>query len=244
MAKIKTKLSMKEQSFNDMLKQLKANVVVEPLRVNTVEERRYFLIVCEGLRTEPNYFRYFGHFLPPNMVDTLEIDPAGDNTINVVQKTIELRDKRINDGILPPFDEAWAVYDKDDFSPQRYHTAQQLAIQHSIESGHSNEAFELWYILHFEYLDTAVKRDHYFTLLSDIMGFAYGKNDMNAVRHIFEKGNIHNAIRRAKKLEKMHNDPHHSSACPYTRVYQLVERLLNYVDPKEMGLVPIPPDCL
>ena len=40
-------------SFKDFLDELKANAVTEPKKVERIEERKYFLIVTEGERTEP-----------------------------------------------------------------------------------------------------------------------------------------------------------------------------------------------
>ncbi len=53
-----------------------------------VKTRRWFLIVCEGEKTEPNYFRSFP-------VDTkvikLDIKGEGKNTKSLVEKAIELK---------------------------------------------------------------------------------------------------------------------------------------------------------
>ena len=53
----------KEQSFADFLNELKQAKIPEK-KIESIEERRYFLIVTEGIRTEPNYFNYFKKFLP------------------------------------------------------------------------------------------------------------------------------------------------------------------------------------
>ncbi|MEZ4794004.1 MAG: RloB family protein [Flavobacteriaceae bacterium] len=98
-------------SFADFLEELKngeADILPKP--VEERDERIYFLIVCEGEKTEPNYFNYFKRQLPKNLLSTVELVGEGDNTINVVQKAIIERDKRISDPINPNYDEIWAAF--------------------------------------------------------------------------------------------------------------------------------------
>lgn len=73
--------SVNKQTFRDLLKELKENAVKLPA-VESREERKYFLIVTEGARTEPIYFRYLANKLPKNLVQTIEVEGAGDNTVN------------------------------------------------------------------------------------------------------------------------------------------------------------------
>ena len=49
--------------------------------------RKTFLIVCEGQRTEPNYFEAFR--VPKEVI---EVIGAGDNTIRLVRNAISLRE--------------------------------------------------------------------------------------------------------------------------------------------------------
>jgi hypothetical protein len=217
----------KKDSFADFLKDLKKKEVVSPLSIDSKEEKKYFLIVCEGEKTEPNYFNHFKTILPKHALE-INVEGQGDNTINIVKKAKELRDQRIKNTLLPNYDEVWAVFDKDDFSERNYNAAIELAKRQGIESGHSNQSFELWYILHFKYLDAALHRSRYSEDLSKILGFKYDKSDLNAVNFIFENGIQVQAIARAKKLEKMHSENTPAKSNPYTRIYVLVERLLKY----------------
>jgi len=206
------------------------NTKVEPKKIGVLPERRYFLIVTEGIRTEPIYFEYIGKMLPKHLVSTVEIKGAGDNTIRVVQKAIELREKRIINKTLPAYDEVWAVYDKDDFPASRYNEAINLANREGIESGHSNQSFELWYVLHFEYLQSALHRTDYIKKLTEYLGFKYIKRTQKVVETLMEQGNVQRAIKWAKDLEILNQEKTASDSCPYTRVYVLVDRLLNYID--------------
>ena len=216
-------------SFADMFNELiaaKAAITV----IDAREERQYFLIVSEGVRTEPIYFEYLGSMLPKHLVETIEVKGAGDNTINVVKKAIQLRDERKKNTELPQFDQVWAVYDKDDFPDKHYNDAIILAQKEGIESGHSNESFELWYILHFQFLQSALHRTSYITALSKILSIRYKKNSLDIAKQIHNKGDVNQAIAWAYNLEAMHADNNPSVSCPYTRVYVLVERLMAYIE--------------
>ncbi|MDN3587173.1 RloB family protein [Pedobacter aquatilis] len=200
------------------------------LQLDSKDELKYFLIVSEGERTEPIYFNYLASQLPKHMVNTIEVDGAGDNTLNVVNKAIELRDERKANKLKPNFDEVWAVYDKDDFPDARYNLAVETAGQNGIESAHSNQSFELWYVLHFQYLQSALHRDDYYPILSGHLGLKYAKNTLDVVKRIESLGNEKQAIAWAKALEEMHVGQSQAKSCPSTRVYELVERLRKYID--------------
>ena len=60
------------------------------------------------------------------------------------------------------------------------------------------------------------------------MGFKYTKNDKKVVQFLFDNCDTQQAIQWAKKLEDMHTGTNPAYACPYTRVYELVERLRKY----------------
>lgn len=221
----------KEAFFADLLKQLEQEKITHGKPVEQIEEKRYYLIVCEGVRTEPAYFNYFKKFLPNHLLETIEVSGQGDNTINIVDIAIKKRAERERNVLLPPFDEVWAVFDKDDFPADRYDNAIVKAQESGIEAGVSNEAFELWYILHFQFLANALKRHQYIEILTKILGFRYEKNKQNSekvVELLFKKGDVRKAIQWAEQLEQMHAGLTPSRSCPYTRVYILVDRLLKY----------------
>ena len=69
----------KRDTFKDLLAELQSKTVAVSKPVATIEERRYFLIVCEGERTEPIYFDYWKRFLPKHLLETVKIIGQGDN---------------------------------------------------------------------------------------------------------------------------------------------------------------------
>jgi len=215
-------------SFATFLAELKSKAIEGPKPVETKEEKKYFLIVSEGERTEPEYFNYFKKFLPKNFLDTVEVHGAGDNTINIVRQAINLKTQRENDVLLPNYDECWAVFDKDDFPDQNFNSAVTLASQNSIGSAHSNQSFELWYVLHFQYLNTCIHRSSYYKILDKHLGFKYSKKSLKVVEYLFRNGNIEQAIEWAKTLELNSAGLSPSNSCPTTSVYKLVESLRAY----------------
>lgn len=181
-------------------------------KINSKDTERKILIVCEGARTEPEYFKKF------RVSKQCAVVGAGCNTLSVVKKAIQLLDDK-------KFKEAWCVFDRDSFKKDRVKGALDLARAHSINIAFSNESFELWYVLHYAYLDTKVTRKDYIDILSKQIGKEYKKNDESMYQILLK--NQHLAIARAKKL-KMEMLP--IGACehdcyPYTTVYDLVERL-------------------
>ena len=63
------------------------------------------------------------------------------------------------------FDRVWVVFDRDDFND--FNEAIALAERKGYKAAWSNEAFELWYLLHFIYLDTAISRADYIKKLEN-----------------------------------------------------------------------------
>ncbi len=83
-----------EFDFTAYVETLKSAKISDDRKPEHSKPREYFLIVCEGERTEPNYFNAFKERLPKDMLDTIDIRGEGSNTIDVVEKAIEYRDGR------------------------------------------------------------------------------------------------------------------------------------------------------
>jgi len=174
------------------------------------------LIVCEGAKTEPAYFRAFRI---SKDVQTFEIKGVGRNTLSLVKYAKDLADR-------DTYKEVWCVFDKDSFTKKSVNDAFALAEKHGFNVAFSNEAFELWYVLHYHYLDTKITRKQYCDKLSEYMGAEYKKNDDSMYAILFNKRD--DAVRNAKKLERAFHVPGGSpyDAQPTTSVYKLVEKLI------------------
>ena len=135
---------------------LKRTARVEKKRKEKTREIRvYFLIVCEGEQTEPNYFKSFKTNVK-SFVYTIDTLGEGSNTKDLVKRTIKARDN-----LSQEYDSVWAVFDRDSFLPKNFNDAIQLAENNDIKVGWSNNAFELWYLLHFQYRNTFMSREDY-----------------------------------------------------------------------------------
>ena len=128
-----------------------------------------FLIVCEGTKTEPNYFRAL---LRNNT--SVVIKGEGQGALDLVDKASRIKKdlERKND---MSFDHVWVVFDKDDRGD--FNEAIKKANKLDFKSAWSNESFELWFCLHFEYLHTPIGRSDYIKKLEGF--FSKGKGDNN-----------------------------------------------------------------
>jgi hypothetical protein len=128
-----------------------------------------FLIVCEGKKTEPNYFKSLRAELRVSV--NVRVEGIGDNTDSLVERAIELKDE-------DDYVQAWCVFDRDSFPANRFNRAIQLVENNGLQVAYSNEAFELWYILHFEYLQAGLPRDDYAEKLTRHLGKKYRKKTL------------------------------------------------------------------
>ncbi len=194
---------------------------------NTRKLNVIFLIVCEGEKTEPNYFNSKIKYRNSDIIEA-DVEGEGRATVSLVQKTIELREKSTKH-----YDRVWAVFDKDSFDD--FNEAIKLAEKNNIFCAWSNESFELWYYLHFQYLDTAITRQQYIGILereirnrSNDKKYKYEKNDPNTYNILQQYGKEENAISFARKLEENYKgDSDYATHKPCTMVYKLVEELNN-----------------
>jgi RloB-like protein len=187
-------------------------------KVGTRDTIPTFLIVCEGEKTEPNYFRSF----PVSTRPEIDIVGAGCETIAVVNQAVKLRDKK-------SYDRVWCVFDRDpsrvNNTKQRFNDALRLAEQEGIKVAYSNECFEIWYLLHFNFYNTAIPRSDYRKMLTKLLGYEYEKNSDDMYAQLEDRQP--QAIKQAQKLLASYNPPNPESDNPATTVHLLVEELNN-----------------
>ncbi len=199
-----------------------------------------FLIVCEGQKTEPNYFRAL---VKHNSSDVLEMDVEGlgSSTCTLIRRAVELRERYERERFLR-YDRVWVVFDKDDFID--FDEAIELAAEHGYGCAWSNEAFELWYYLHFRYLDAPIGRYDYITRIEREVrerthnrGYRYQKRSPKTFYIVNKHGSQELAMASARRLREYFAD----SGLPYrewkpcTTIDQLVTELEN---PELVHLLP------
>jgi hypothetical protein len=175
---------------------------------------------------------YFEGFkLDKRRVEVLPIG-TGMNTDSLVQKAMEMKESAAQSG--NPFNEVWCVFDRDSFPPQNFNRAFNLADSHAIQVAWANEAFEIWYLLHFNYHDTGVTRADYGKRLSAHLKCRYDKADDQIYARL--EACQPTAIKNARRLEKhwaeMGKRWTPENANPSTNIHRLVEYLNEF---KEIG---------
>lgn len=211
---------------NSILKRLKRIEENELRKFETKKQRKYYLLFCEGARTEPNYFLSLKNELPINLVK-LDIDPSGGkNTISLVNHAIRMLPKYKKTNPTIDF-EVWIVFDRDSFPAANFDNAIKKANSKGFNCAQSNEAFELWYLLHFENYQNAISRKDYSKMLSNHLGKKYKKNDPKIYELLQNLPNSSEdlAIARSKQLELIHFGKASSDSNPLTAVYKLIEEL-------------------
>lgn len=186
-------------------------------KVDTREVRQKFLIVCEGEKTEPNYFRSFR--VPKNVFE-IDVRGFGENPSRLVIIAKELSEEE-------DYDQVWCVFDRDDFPKQDFNNAIKNARDKGIQIAYSNEAFELWYLLHFEFLSAGIPRNDYIKKLKSLLGYKYQKNSETIYDELFNKQPT--AIKNATNLLKQYNSPNPVDDNPSTTVHLLVQELNKFI---------------
>ncbi len=190
------------------------------------ETRKKFLIVCEGEKTEVNYFKAF---TVPKKIE-VRVKGEGKNSLSLVEKAIKIIDNLKQDD---SFDQIWCVFDKDNCSKEQFNQAERLAKENNIKIAYSNEAFEIWFILHFQYLDIATSRSKYpkilttqmkkYGLLNKKEKYEKNREDMYEKLKPYQTTAITNAAKLIQDRDEAKKHPF--DANPSTIVQELVQEL-------------------
>lgn len=134
------------------------------------EIKQSFLIVCEGEKTEPDYFKAFRM-----TAATVKAVGQAMNTMTLVNKAISIREadrqkKRV-------YDQCWVVFDKDDFPANDFNQAIKLAEKNGFHVAYSNQAFEYWFLLHYNLYTGPIHRNQYKDMLTKLTGLLYNKTE-------------------------------------------------------------------
>jgi len=191
----------------------------KPRTKGRIVKKRVF-IVCEGSKTEPNYFNHFledfnfrGRPVEITVVDTEK---------NTAVELVEVASK------MPEFldDELWAVFDKDGYT--KHETAFALAKEKNVNIAFSSISFEYWILLHFQFVVMEFKKSREIIDYMRKMKFlSFKKNDTKAYNKI--KQFTDRAISNSKKIQHFYQNQHINKPIyelnPYCNVNELIESI-------------------
>ena len=192
-------------------------------KIETVNTKKTILIVCEG-QTEELYFKSFP-------VLTLKVKPFG-----IGQSKLKLVEWTKNKQEIKKYDEVWCVFDLD-IKPDEancipdFDNAIKQAKNYGYNVAYSNDAFELWFYLHYHYTDNENHRSFYYEKLSQFWDINYEKyckkENFDNYKQLKDdtKASQKKAIQYAKKLYKRTKNFQYHKQNPVTLVYKLVELL-------------------
>ena len=187
------------------------------------EVKQSFLIVCEGEKTEPDYFKAF-------RMTAATVKAVGEamNTMTLVNKAISIREadkakKRF-------YDQCWVVFDKDDFPAKDFNQAIKYAEKNGFQVAYSNQAFEYWFLLHFNLYQGLIHRNQYKNMLEKLIGMPYIKTEGSGTMMynllLVRQGQ---AIKNSETVlaEISHGNPAEEESS--TTVHKLVKELNKYL---------------
>ncbi|MFL2076716.1 RloB family protein [Marinilactibacillus psychrotolerans] len=165
-------------------------------------------MASEGKETEKNYFTYLKNkIVEEKTLSNDKIDlplfqiegvgMIGERLIDEAEKYFRRTPRQ--------YKYKWLVFDKDDLSSNDFHRLIEMAESRGFRVAWSNECFELWLVLHFEFLNTGVTRDQYITKLDKHLqdrGLAtgYKKSDHAVFDFTFELTEV--TLKNAENLNK------------------------------------------
>ena len=197
-----------------------------PKRPESKRKRRRYLIVSEDSKSSLDYFLSFP--VDPKLVDIVPEGGAG-NTVDVVQRGIDMKLEAEKN--KEPFAHVYCVFDEDNRALDRYQAAFSKAQAHNdVTAIWANECFELWYLLHFEYRNSALGRGQLYKILetSARLGKEYDKSDKQIYDALLDKQDT--AIANSQRLHDsaLRDKPHFPwRVNPSTNVHEIVEQLNN-----------------
>ena len=202
-----------------------------PYQEQIIDQKKLFLIICEGDNTEKGYFEGF-----PVPTKNVIVEGGCGSKTALVEHALRLQKEKKYEGR-----EIWCVFDFDvnrveaATQPEDFNQSIEKAYQNGMKVAWSNDAFELWFVLHYQHLESAFTRFELNPILREKWGLDSFSKEAKSTRfcaaHYERFGGTKStaqalAIRRAKALhETFAGRKDYAKHCPCTTVYELVEEL-------------------
>ena len=193
----------------------------------------YHLIITEGTKTEPAYFGAMKDEINRSYPQRIQLDVlgAGNNTLHLFQKA-QQRVRASANG----YRHVWIVYDTDEFPAEHVNETARLCDAASTEETTypaiwSNQCIEVWFLLHFQYLQADIHRNAVAEKLTKAMETqglgVYQKNRTDMYQTLQPYLDI--ALANAKRLDAKNVGCLPANAAPGTKVQTLMEKLRPYL---------------
>lgn len=203
-----------------------------PYNIDAHKKKQALLIVCEGSNTEVEYLRS----IPAPHADITFIGGCGSKT-SLVNEALKLAHRDTHKG-----KKVWCVYDLDYKGDQvgqkeDFNSSIAKAESKGMKVAYSNDAFELWFVLHYKPIEQALLRFHYYEMLSELWNINYEKRgkEMDFCITIYDilskdvRANQTLAIKRSKVLLQEHEYKPYAEQNPCTTIFKLIEVLIESV---------------
>ena len=145
----------------------KRRVERQKRKENVIKQRSsHWLVVCEGAKTEPNYFKGAVTAINQGIEDKYKLKVTvvgkGMNTLSLVNSVEDFLNNIDAYKISTvPYGKIFVVFDKDSFSPSAFDNAIIMCEKKGYIPLWSNQAIEYWFLLHFNYIEIGMDRALY-----------------------------------------------------------------------------------
>lgn len=216
----------KNIKITDKYKPYNRRKQMSKIPMNMRLNNRKFLIVCEG-ETEKWYFQKFSL-----LTATVVSIAAGRSHYSLIEYARKLMKEDF-------YDEVWCVFDLD-YNPETvgqiedFNKAVYADNGKNFRCAYSNDAFELWFYLHYEHTEHQHLRDYYFDKLENFWQLTSYRQEGKAQvfsQNIYDKliederASQDQAIIKARNLYEKQKDLTPFEQNPVTKVFELVEIL-------------------
>ncbi len=207
-------------------------------RESHLNKRLLVILACEGRKTEKLYFEaWFAalkNYIALSSASCVVAAHQHTNPTGVLEDLLRFKDYAGR--TYKDYEHRWIIFDRDE---ERHsgggHTLEDFnkAIAKArknrpeIKVGWSNPCFELWYLLHFHFHNTAIDRDQVILKLKQAMKEAYDKSrtDMFSLLESHLPKAFKNARQLIEEARTASGKLIPANANPATNVYELVELL-------------------
>ncbi len=188
-----------------------------------------WLIVCEGKKTETNYFNEVIKKVNKLVLNEnklkVKIIGKGLGTLSLLDTVSDI----ISNEVIP-YGNIFVVFDKDDFDEEDFDKTIRICEKKGYIPLWSNQAIEFWFLLHFYYIDTKMDRKLYASKLSEYLSnagyeYKYQKNDEKLFMILNRYGSLDKAIKNARKIHNNHGNELPSKCESCTTVYKFFDEI-------------------